>query len=144
MPTYRNDGTTVLQVMGMSGETVFVQPGHIVYTENLLTETYMTKTADTPYYNPTFSWDIIRLGVAASGESSAINQTFVSGIDVYNRTESSGEADVYFNARANDLTARLMPGRSIEFTSDEVKFKVNKVVIATALGAVVEVRAKKW
>jgi hypothetical protein len=144
-PTYRNDGTKTLRMTNFSGEAVNVPPGHTVSTRDILTESFMTKTSDIPFSSPTLGWNTVSLGVGCSGEVN-YDSTILKGLDIFNTIESSGEALVYFNntsgARA-PVTARLGVGRSIEFGEMDVRYKVSKLVIESALGSVVEVRSLK-
>jgi hypothetical protein len=52
MPTYRNDGTEAAFVTDASGNSVSVLPGHSVQTHIFLTDSFWTKTAETPNWNP--------------------------------------------------------------------------------------------
>jgi hypothetical protein len=146
MPTYRNDSTTqTWRGRNFSGEAVNVHPGELIGTCDIVQETFMTKTDDDPFATPVLSWSVVNLGVGKSGEI-AMDQTILTGLDVFNRVESSGEALVYFNdtsSRGGALAARLAVGRAISFPDNEVQHKVNKVVIESSLGSVVEVRGSK-
>jgi hypothetical protein len=145
-PTYRNDSTTqTWRGQNFSGEAVNVAPGEFIGTRDLVIESFMTKTSDLPSFSPTISWSTVSLGVGCSGEVS-FNSILLSGLDILNTIDSSGEALVYFQTTAAAgaaLAARLQAGRAISFTEAETLHKVSKVVIESSLGSVVEVRGTK-
>jgi len=58
MPTYRNDSDhTTYRVENVSGEIVKLKPGHSSGTKYLYDVDDLTKTSDTPYYNPVVAVD---------------------------------------------------------------------------------------
>jgi hypothetical protein len=141
-PTYRNDSTRLTwRGLDFSGEVVNVLPGHSVLTQHVLTESFMTKTANTPYYNPYVTWEAVR----SSGETKTqvVDPELVHQIELYNRAESSGEANIRLNNVSNNIAAILPPGRSIAFPESEVFQKVSSVIIECSSGAVLDYIAKK-
>jgi len=141
-PTYRNDSTRLTwRGLDFSGEVVNVPPGHTVLTQHVLTESFMTQTAATPYYNPYITWEAVR----SSGETKTktVDPELTHQIEIYNRSESSGEADIRLNNASNNISAMLLPGRSVTFPESEVFQKVSSVIIECSLGAVLDYITKK-
>jgi len=141
-PTYRNDSTTqTWRGLNFSGEVVNVPPGHSIVTQNFLLETFMTKTADTPYWSPTIEWAEVR----SSGETKTktVNADLMQVLEVYNRAESSGEVDIKFNSASSNIEARLLPGRAVTFAKADVQGKVSSVIFETLTGFVADYLAKK-
>lgn len=142
MPTYRNDSSSQSwRGENFSGEVVVVPPGHSIGTQLIISESWMTKTANTPYYNPYETWEI----VYSSGEAKTqtVDATEIKEIQIYNRAESSGEAYVKFNNSSNDYAACLIPGRSIVYADPEILNRVSSVIIECSLGAKLDFVTKK-
>jgi hypothetical protein len=134
-PTYRNDSTTQSwRGSGFSGEAVSVPPGHSIATRYTITEVFMTKTSDIPYYNPNIEWTTVN----SSGETKTrtVDSTYARGLEVYNRAGSSGEVQIKFNSASADYVAKLVPGGSIEFSEAEILNRVSSVILECPLGAV--------
>lgn len=134
-PTYRNDSTTQSwRGMNFSGEIVNVVPGDSIQTLAQVSESFMTKTSDSPYYNPNMEWTV----VYSSGETKTrtIDSVYSKGLEINNRSTSSGECAVRFNHASAGYVARLIPGASAEFTQSEIQYKVSSVIIECPSGAV--------
>lgn len=134
-PTYRNDSSTQSwRGMNFSGEVATVPPGSSIQTLAQVSESFMTKTSDAPYYNPNMEWSI----VYSSGETKTktIDSLYSKGLEISNRAVSSGECAIKFNHASAGYVARLIPGDSVEFTQSEIQYKVSSVIIECPLGAV--------
>jgi hypothetical protein len=131
MPTYRNDGTETAFVTDASGNSVSVLPGHSVQTHILMTETFWTKTAETPNWNPV-------LGVSSPAGDAVTDAevAIVSGAKTLRIHNRSGEiVTVYFRVKTNTPGLVLPSGADYVFKDDQLDLKVDKLVIAFA-GAV--------
>lgn len=141
-PTWRNDNSFAMRVTNISGEAEFVMAGHSVKSYQNLTADGFTQTSPTPGTSPTFNWTVASFGVSGGAQVITVGKR-ITGLEIYNRSSSSGEVDITFNDSGERRAALLLPGRSIEFEKEEVWGKVNTVIIESSYGAIVEVREKQ-
>lgn len=132
MPTYRNDGTETAFVTDTSGNSISVLPGHSVQTHILLTDSFWTKTAETPNWNP-FLAVSSPVGDAVTDADVAI-VTGSKAIRIHNR--SGQTVTVFFRAKTNTPGLILPTGTDYTFKEDQFDLKVDKLVF-TFGGAVV-------
>ncbi len=138
MPTYTNSSTTSKQVRNANGQIVIVSPNESVETLKIL-GTGWTKTADTPFANPTIAHDILEFtGIETISHPIDVA---AKSIEVFNRIDSNGNVSLYWQSSSNlPVFALLLPGRSVEA---DIKGELDTLVCVSTDDAVVEVRVLK-
>ncbi|MEN6445549.1 MAG: hypothetical protein ABFC98_05835 [Candidatus Cloacimonas sp.] len=139
MPTFQNDNDFAVRVTNFSGEAQVVPPGHSVKSYQDLTVDGFTETSVSPVDSPTFNWNVVMIGVAGGSGTVTVGKR-ITGLEIFNRVDSSGEVDIHFNNATGPRAALLLPGRGIEFAKEDVWGKVNTVIVESTFGAVVDIR----
>jgi hypothetical protein len=139
MPTFRNDNLVPVRVTNFSGEAQVVPPGHSVKSYQDLTVDGFTETSVSPVDSPTFNWNVVMIGVVGGSGIVTVGKR-ITGLEIFNRVDSSGEVDIHFNNAAGPRAALLLPGRGIEFAKEDVWGKVSTVIVESTFGAVVDIR----
>lgn len=97
--TYRNDSGNVYMLKDVDGNPQAVYQGDTIQTYHVYSKTGLTKTADTPYFNPI----VTRHAVSSTGPGN--DQTVDIGIDatthIYIYKVTGGTVTVFYEATAN-------------------------------------------
>lgn len=139
MPTFQNDNDFAVRVTNYSGEAQVVQPGHSVKSYQDLTLDGFSQSSVSPVDSPTFNWNVVMIGVAGGSSTVTLGKR-ITGLEIFNRVDSSGEVDIHFNNATGSRAALLLPGRGISFAKSDIWGKVSTVIVESTLGAVVDIR----
>ncbi len=139
MPTFRNDNDVSMRVTNISGEAQTVFPGESVVSYQDLSTDGFTETDSDPIDSPTRVWNVVMIGAEGGNETITIGKR-LTGLEIFNRSDSSGEVDIHFNSTDGPRAALLIPGRSISFTKDDIWGRVSTIIVESLFGAVVDVR----
>lgn len=98
MPTYRNDSEATYRILNSNNVQQVVQLGESVQTYQFLTLFGMTKTAETPYFNP--SEGVHVLNSTGPGDDKTVNlDASTKEIELWNG--SAADITVFLRATAN-------------------------------------------
>lgn len=103
MPTYKNESEhTTYKVLGISGEVIKLKPGYSAETQKTYDISDLTKTADTPYYNPLLS----TTHVLSSGTEVDI-ASLTKTIEVLNTSDRL--VSMHLDSASNDPAISVIP-----------------------------------
>lgn len=110
MPTYRNDSSGYLSVTDLNGVVQDVAPGATVQTHKFLSITGLTKTDDTPLYNPVAAITDVTFSGAEDDQTIAL-QTTTHTIRLH-KVSGGLNVDLYLQAKSN--TPAVIKGHDID------------------------------
>lgn len=134
MPTYRNDANTPHLMRDTSGNTRTVAPGETVQTYRIYDYPGLTRTADTPYYNPVVSLDEMVFAKAEKQEL-AVDVSETRKIFVYGVTGCGVTVYLESIANAPGLHSALESTDTLEADLDHNASKV--VLVSDGAGSCV-------
>ena len=125
MPEYRNDGAQGHMVINTAGSRVLVAPGESVETYRIYDLDGLTKTADTPRYNPMVANNMITAAGAEDIEVAVGAET--DNIAIINKDTS--DVTVFWGS-ADNTPGTVVPGETVR-TFSEIKGLAAKLVVRT-------------
>lgn len=107
MPTYRNDSENSYKVLNSNDVEQVIQPGESVQTYQILIISGLTKTAETPYFNP--SEGVHVLSSTGPGDDKTVNlDASTKEIELWNG--SAADITVFLRATANTPGLMILAG----------------------------------
>ncbi|MDA8137936.1 MAG: hypothetical protein M0036_04710 [Desulfobacteraceae bacterium] len=123
--TYRNDTTHAIMCINSAGQPQRVVPGASISTIYVPTEAGMTKTADTPYYNPV----VARHAVSSSGagDDQTVTLTPATATHVFVWKVTGGNASIFYDSTANTPAVAIL--RAGDYYQHDIKARAAQLVI---------------
>jgi len=135
MPTYRNDGSVNIYIKDTVDALITLKPGDTIQSYEIRTDSGLTKTADTPYYNPLVDRHSETSTGVGDDQTVELDVSNTSYIKVWKVT--GGPVSVFFQAKVNTPAVAVLRAGDSFVTG--IKKNVGQLILEFAAAGTCEV-----